>query len=71
MLELDNYASIDVLSNAMKDADSDFGRMVREHSSFGSYDPNLPWSQSLYRTVVDIAVFDQVAPPAGTGADSP
>jgi hypothetical protein len=32
--------------------------MVREHASFSPVDPSLPWSQSLYRSVVDIAVFD-------------
>ena len=58
LLELDNYAAIDTLSEALKDAESDFGRMVREHSSFSPIDPSLPWSQSLYRSVVDIAVFD-------------
>lgn len=58
LLELDNYAAIDTLSEALKDADSDFGRMVREHASFSPVDPSLPWSQSLYRSVVDIAVFD-------------
>ena len=62
LLELDNYAAIDTMSEALKDADPDFGRMVREHSSFSPVDPTLPWSQSLYRSVVDMAVYD-VRPP--------
>lgn len=62
LLELDGYAAIDTLSEAMKDAVGDFGRLVREHAGFTAYDPNLPWSQSLYRTVGDMAVFD-VKPP--------
>ena len=63
LLELDNYAAIDTMSAAMKDADSEFGRLVRESSSFSPSDPNQPWSQSLYRTVVDMAVFDPQPPP--------
>jgi hypothetical protein len=58
LLELDSYATIDTLAEAMKDAESDFGRLVREHSSFSAFDPTLPWSQSLYRSLVDMAVFD-------------
>ena len=67
LLELDNYGSIDTMSTALKDADSEFGRMVREHSSFTTADPNMPWSQSLYRTVVDMAVYDLPTPPGITG----
>jgi hypothetical protein len=58
LFELDNYAAIDTFSEALKDGDSDFGRLVREHSAFSLYDPTMPWSTSLYRTVVDMAVFD-------------
>ena len=31
LLELDNYAAIDTFSEAMKDAEGDFGRMRRQH----------------------------------------
>ena len=65
LLELDGYAAIDTFSEAIKDAESDFGRLVREHSSFSAFDPTLPWSQSLYRSLVDMAVFDQQPPPTG------
>ncbi len=67
LLELDNYGSIDTMSTALKDATSEFSRMVREHSSFGDSDPTTPWSQSLYRTVVDMAVFDVPMPAGGSG----
>ena len=73
LLELDNYGTIDTFSAAMKDGDSEFGRMVREHSSFAEFDLNQPWSQSLYRTVVDMAVFDVDRPQSAdneTGAES-
>lgn len=62
LLELDGYADIDTLSEAMKDADGDFGRLLREHAGFSAFDPTLPWSQSLYRTLVDMAVFDLKPP---------
>ncbi len=62
LLELDGYADIDTLSEAMKDADGDFGRLFREHAGFSAFDPTLPWSQSLYRTLVDMAVFDPKPP---------
>ena len=65
LIELDNYGTIDTFSEAMKDGDSEFGRLVREHSSFAEFDPNQPWSQSLYRTVVDIALFDVNRPQGG------
>lgn len=65
LLELDSYAAIDTFSEAMKDADGDFGRLVREHASFSAFDPTLPWSQSLYRSLVDMAVFDLQAPAKG------
>lgn len=62
LLELDGYAAIDTFSEAMKDADGDFGRLLREHAGFSAFDPTLPWSQSLYRTLVDMAVFDLKPP---------
>lgn len=64
LLELDSYAAIDTFSEALKDAEGDFGRLVREHSGFSAFDPTLPWSQSLYRSLVDMAVFD-LRPPEG------
>lgn len=65
LIELDSYGTIDTFSEAMKDGDSEFGRLVREHTSFAEFDPNQPWSQSLYRTVVDIALFDVDRPQGG------
>jgi len=62
LLELDSYAAIDTFSEAMKDPNADFGRLLREHASFSAFDPTLPWSQSLYRTLVDMAVFDLKPP---------
>ena len=62
LLELDSYAAIDTFSEAMKDPNGDFGRLLREHATFSAFDPTLPWSQSLYRTVVDMAVFDLKPP---------
>ena len=57
-VELDSYAALDRLAAAAKDASSDFGRLNREWSGFGDYDLNAPWSQGLYKAVVDATVWD-------------
>lgn len=57
-VELDGYAALDRLAAAAKDASSDFGRLNREWSAFGDYDLNAPWSQGLFKAVVDATVWD-------------
>jgi hypothetical protein len=57
-LELDSYAAMDRLAEANKDASSDFGRLMRESSRFGDYDLAAPWSNGLYKAVVDAAIWD-------------
>jgi hypothetical protein len=61
-VELDSYAALDRLAAAAKDASSDFGRLNREWSGFGDWDPSAPWSQGLFKAVVDATVWD---PPTG------
>ena len=61
-VELDSYAALDRLAAAAKDASSEFGRLNREWSGFGDYDLNAPWSNSLFKAVVDATVWD---PPVG------
>jgi hypothetical protein len=61
-VELDSYAALDRLAAAAKDASSEFGRLNREWSGFGDWDVNAPWSQGLFKAVVDATVWD---PPAG------
>jgi hypothetical protein len=57
-VELDSYAALDRLAAAAKDPASEFGRLNRELSGFGDYDLNAPWSQNLYKAVVDATVWD-------------
>ena len=57
-IELDSYAAMDTLAAAGKDSDSDFGKMLRDLSRFGDYDLNAPWSQGLYKSVVDATLWD-------------
>jgi len=57
-VELDSYAALDRLAAAAKDASSEFGRLNREWSGFGDYDLNAPWSQGLFKAVVDATVWD-------------
>jgi 3-methyladenine DNA glycosylase AlkC len=61
-LELDSYAALDRLAEANKDANSEFSRLLRESSRFGDYDLAAPWSNGLYKAVVDATIFD----PAGS-----
>ena len=57
-VELDSYAALDRLAAAGKDASSDFGRLSREWSGFGDYDLAAPWSQGLFKAVVDTTLWD-------------
>jgi hypothetical protein len=60
--ELDSYAVMDRLAAAGKDADSDFGRLIREHSGFMDYSWDAPSSSGLHKAVADATIFD--APPS-------
>jgi hypothetical protein len=57
-IELDSYGAMDRLAAAMKDGSSELGRLARESSRFGDYDLSAPWSNGLYKAVVDAAIFD-------------
>lgn len=57
-LELDSYAAMDRAAATMKDAQSDMGRLMREASRFGDYDHAAPWSNGLYKAVVDSTIWD-------------
>jgi hypothetical protein len=57
-VELDSYGAMDTLSAALKDESTEFGRLVRESSKFGDYDWNAPWSNGLYKAVVDATIID-------------
>jgi len=61
-VELDSYGAMDRMAAASKDASSEFGRLNREWSGFGDYDLNAPWSNGLYKAVVDATLWD---PPIG------
>lgn len=56
--ELDSYAAIDAYAALLKDEKSDLGMLVREESQFIDYDPNALWSNGLYKSVVDAAIWD-------------
>jgi hypothetical protein len=56
--ELDSYAAMDRSAAAVKDAASEMGRLMRESSRFGDYDHDAPWSNGLYKAVVDATIFD-------------
>jgi hypothetical protein len=57
-VELDSYAALDNLAAAGKDAKSEYGRLMREWSGFGDYDLAAPWSQGLFKAVVDTTLWD-------------
>jgi hypothetical protein len=58
--ELDSYAALDRLAAASKDAAGDFGRLLREWTAFGDFDLEAPWSNGLYKAVVDATIWDPV-----------
>jgi hypothetical protein len=57
-VELDSYGAMDTLASAMKDASGEFGRLMRDSADFGDYDWNAPWSNGLYKAVVDATIWD-------------
>ncbi|MGH2357336.1 MAG: hypothetical protein ACRDGJ_04910 [Candidatus Limnocylindria bacterium] len=57
-IELDSYAAMDTLSAAVKDESSELGGLLRESSKFAEYDWNAPWSNGLYKAVVDATIWD-------------
>ena len=56
--ELDSYAALDRLAAASNDASSEFGKLLREWTAFGDWDLSAPWSNSLYKAVVDMSMWD-------------
>ena len=62
LVEFDSYGAIDKIAAAAKDASSEFGKLMREWSAFGDWDVHAPWSNGLYKAVVDATLWD---PPAG------
>jgi hypothetical protein len=57
-VELDSYAALDRMAAAAKDPDSEFGRLNREWSGFGDWDLAAPWSNCLFKAVVDATIWD-------------
>lgn len=57
-MELDSYGAMDTLAAATRDESNEFTRLLRESSRFGDYDHAAPWSNGLYKAVVDASVWD-------------
>jgi len=57
-VEMDSYGAMDTLAAAMKDEKRPLGRLIRAYARFGDYDWNAPWSNGLYKAVVDATIFD-------------
>ena len=58
-VELDSYGAMDRLAAAAKDSSSEFGRLNREWSAFGDWDVHAPWSQGLFKSIVDATLWDK------------
>lgn len=57
-VELDSYAALDRLAAAGKDPSSELHKMLRGWNAFGDWDLNAPWSNGLYKAVVDATIWD-------------
>jgi hypothetical protein len=57
-IEMDSYAAMDRLAAAGKDPSSEFGKLLRDATKFFDVDLNAPWSNGLYKAVVDATIFD-------------
>ena len=60
-VELDSYAALDRLAEASR-ASGKLGKLLRDVTRFGDWDPHAPWSQGLFKAVVDTTLWD---PPTG------
>lgn len=58
LVELDSYAAMDAGAAAFKDPDSELGKLLRESSKFIDWDLQAPWSNNLYKAVVDATIVD-------------
>lgn len=58
LVELDSYGAMDRSAAAFKDPDTEFGSLLRDASRFGDWDLAAPWSNSLYKAVVDATIMD-------------
>ncbi len=57
-LELDSYGAQDRMAEAAGDANSPIGRLLREQTRFFDIGWNVPWSNGLYKAVVDTTLWD-------------
>ena len=57
-MELDSYGAMDRLAEANRDESNEFSRLLRESSRYGDYDHAAPWSNGLYKAVVDASIWD-------------
>jgi hypothetical protein len=58
LMELDSYGAMDAGAATMKDAESDWNKLLSEQSKFIETDCNLPWSNGLLKNVVDATIWD-------------
>ncbi len=56
--ELDSYGAMDRIAAAVKDESSPLGTLIREQARFGETSWDAPWSNGLYKAVVDATIFD-------------
>jgi hypothetical protein len=55
---LDSYGAMDTNAAAAKDANSDFGRLIRDWSQFLDTDLAAPWSNTILKDVLDATIWD-------------
>jgi hypothetical protein len=58
LVEFDNYGDMDRSAAEMGDPKSEFRRLIYESSQFADVSLEAPWSQSLYKKVVDASIVD-------------
>jgi hypothetical protein len=58
LFELDSYAALDASAAANKDPNSEFGKLLRDVSQFWDLDLNAPWSNGLWKDVIDTTIWD-------------
>jgi hypothetical protein len=58
LFELDSYGAMDASAAANKDPNNEFGKLLREASQFFDFDLNAPWSNGLWKDVIDATIWD-------------
>jgi hypothetical protein len=57
-VQLDSYGAMDTAAAASRDPNSPIGKLLREMTKFFDANPTGPWSNGLFKAVVDTTLWN-------------